>query len=78
MGIWGSLLDAIVTNVLQIPLADLSVGGVPSRWGWSDTAIPTQSLQVTGKGTTGWTSIDVGRPVRPGSYPSEEGDPVIS
>ena len=48
------------TDVLQIPLVDLSVEGMPGQWGWSDTAIPTQSLQVTGKGTTGRTGLSMG------------------
>ena len=55
-----SLLDAVVTDALQIPVVDRSVGGLPSRWGWSDTAIPTQSLQVTGKGMTDRTGLSMG------------------
>jgi len=48
---WGSVSP--FTSVLRIPVVDRSVGGLPSRWGWSYTAIPTQSSQATGKGVAG-------------------------
>ena len=41
-------------------MGDCSVGGLPSQWGWSYTAIPTQSSHVTGKGMAALTGLSMG------------------